>query len=130
MELIRAKVPILKFRDAYSQVDVDLNCNNAVGIRNTHLLNSYSQRELNSWHILLMFYYATKNWRPLLRRVKIHGYYGLKVICRNVCTSVIRVFQYMVEGRCKNMQCVNQQTLYFSIKTLTCTTENIKLTFR
>ena len=43
MELIRAKVPILKFRDAQTQVDVDLNCNNAVGIRNTHLLNSYSQ---------------------------------------------------------------------------------------
>ena len=45
MELIRAKVPILKFRDSNSQIEVDLNCNNEVGIRNTHLLNAYSQRE-------------------------------------------------------------------------------------
>lgn len=50
MELIRAKVPILKFRDSHTQVDVDLNCNNAVGIRNTHLLNSYSQCEYLNAH--------------------------------------------------------------------------------
>ncbi|XP_015186864.1 PREDICTED: poly(A) RNA polymerase gld-2 homolog A-like isoform X4 [Polistes dominula] len=41
--LIQAKVPILKFHDAMQNLDVDLNCNNAVGIRNTHLLYCYSQ---------------------------------------------------------------------------------------
>jgi len=45
-ELIQAKVPILKFRDTRFCLEVDLNCNNAVGIRNTHLLYCYSQSEL------------------------------------------------------------------------------------
>lgn len=43
LELIQAKVPILKFHSSIYNVDVDLNCNNAVGIRNTHLLYCYSQ---------------------------------------------------------------------------------------
>lgn len=43
LELIQAKVPILKFHDAMQNLEVDLNCNNAVGIRNTHLLYCYSQ---------------------------------------------------------------------------------------
>ncbi|XP_012278523.1 poly(A) RNA polymerase gld-2 homolog A isoform X3 [Orussus abietinus] len=43
LELIQAKVPILKFRDSIQNLEVDLNCNNAVGIRNTHLLYCYSQ---------------------------------------------------------------------------------------
>lgn len=44
--LIRAKVPILKFTDAVSHVECDLNVNNSVGIRNTHLLNSYSKMDV------------------------------------------------------------------------------------
>ncbi|XP_015599027.1 poly(A) RNA polymerase gld-2 homolog A isoform X3 [Cephus cinctus] len=43
LELIQAKVPILKFHDSMQNLEVDLNCNNAVGIRNTHLLYCYSQ---------------------------------------------------------------------------------------
>ncbi|XP_063539635.1 poly(A) RNA polymerase gld-2 homolog A-like [Cydia strobilella] len=42
-ELIQAKVPILKFRDARAGLQVDLNCNNVVGIRNTSLLYCYSR---------------------------------------------------------------------------------------
>lgn len=42
-KVISAKVPILKFRGAEHGFEVDLNCNNAVGIRNTHLLHSYAQ---------------------------------------------------------------------------------------
>lgn len=41
--LISAKVPILRFRDSYHMLEVDLNFNNPVGVRNTHLLFSYSQ---------------------------------------------------------------------------------------
>lgn len=41
--VIMAKVPILKFKDAKNGFEVDLNCNNAVGIRNTHLLHCYAQ---------------------------------------------------------------------------------------
>ncbi|XP_037082824.1 poly(A) RNA polymerase GLD2-like [Pollicipes pollicipes] len=42
MELIRAKVPILRFLSVSTGIQVDLNCNNLVGIRNTHLLQCYS----------------------------------------------------------------------------------------
>ncbi|KFP88245.1 Poly(A) RNA polymerase GLD2 [Acanthisitta chloris] len=41
-QLIRAKVPIVKFRDKISSVEFDLNVNNVVGIRNTFLLRSYA----------------------------------------------------------------------------------------
>ncbi|XP_043460868.1 poly(A) RNA polymerase gld-2 homolog A-like isoform X1 [Leptopilina heterotoma] len=43
LELIQAKVPILKFHDSLQKLDVDLNCNNSVGIRNTHLMYCYSR---------------------------------------------------------------------------------------
>jgi len=56
LELIRAKVPILKFRDKISGVECDLNVNNSVGIRNTHLLSFYSKAD---WRV-----------RPLVMTVK------------------------------------------------------------
>ncbi|PSN42330.1 hypothetical protein C0J52_20133 [Blattella germanica] len=56
-ELIQAKVPILKFRDTRYCLEVDLNCNNAVGIRNTHLLYCYSKMD---WRV-----------RPLVLIVKL-----------------------------------------------------------
>ncbi|XP_023725886.1 poly(A) RNA polymerase gld-2 homolog A [Cryptotermes secundus] len=56
-ELIQAKVPILKFRDTSFSLEVDLNCNNSVGIRNTHLLHCYSQMD---WRV-----------RPLVLIVKL-----------------------------------------------------------
>lgn len=40
-QVIRAKVPILKFTDALKNIECDLNINNGVGIRNTHLLKYY-----------------------------------------------------------------------------------------
>lgn len=48
--IVYAKVPILRFRwtndNGNDKMDVDLCCNNMVGIRNTHLLYCYSRREL------------------------------------------------------------------------------------
>jgi len=41
--LIEARVPILRFTDRRHKVEVDINFNNSVGIRNTHLLYCYSQ---------------------------------------------------------------------------------------
>ncbi|XP_030656441.1 poly(A) RNA polymerase GLD2 isoform X6 [Nomascus leucogenys] len=41
-QLIRAKVPIVKFKDKVSCVEFDLNVNNIVGIRNTFLLRTYA----------------------------------------------------------------------------------------
>lgn len=43
MQFIPAKVPILKFKDMVSGCECDVNINNAVGIRNTHLLRTYSK---------------------------------------------------------------------------------------
>ncbi|XP_059474307.1 poly(A) RNA polymerase gld-2 homolog A-like isoform X4 [Neocloeon triangulifer] len=42
-QLIQAKVPILKFCDMQEGIEIDLNCNNVVGIRNTHLLYCYTR---------------------------------------------------------------------------------------
>lgn len=55
--VILAKVPILKFKGAKNGFEVDLNCNNAVGIRNTHMLHCYTQLD---WRV-----------RPLVIIVKI-----------------------------------------------------------
>ncbi|KAG7171314.1 Poly(A) RNA polymerase gld-2 A-like [Homarus americanus] len=88
MELIRAKVPILKFRDAYSKIDVDLNCNNAVGIRNTHLLNSYSQLD---WRV-----------RPLVLVVKLwaqyHNINNAKDMTISSYSLVLMVIHYLQHG--------------------------------
>ncbi|XP_072752207.1 poly(A) RNA polymerase gld-2 homolog A [Anoplolepis gracilipes] len=61
LELIHAKVPIIKFRDTVQNLKVDLNCNNAVGIRNTQLL----------------YYYSKLDWRvkPLVLVIKLWAQY-------------------------------------------------------
>ncbi|MCJ8746834.1 hypothetical protein PDJAM_G00146380 [Pangasius djambal] len=57
-QLIRAKVPILKFKDRVSGVEFDLNVNNTVGIRNTFLLRTYAYLEKRVRPIIL----AIKKW--------------------------------------------------------------------
>lgn len=37
-----AKVPIIKFRDEMSGLDIDLNVNNVLGIQNSELLYTYT----------------------------------------------------------------------------------------
>lgn len=56
IQLIRAKVPILRFREKGSDLEFDLNVNNTVGIRNTFLLRSYA--------------YADVRIRPLILGIK------------------------------------------------------------
>lgn len=58
LTLIRAKVPILKFRDSISGCECDLNVNNAVGIRNTHLINAYTKSDWRISPLMLM----VKRW--------------------------------------------------------------------
>ncbi|XP_016925340.2 poly(A) RNA polymerase gld-2 homolog B isoform X2 [Drosophila suzukii] len=41
--LIEARVPILRFKDISNGIEVDLNFNNCVGIKNTYLLQFYAQ---------------------------------------------------------------------------------------
>ncbi|KPU79809.1 uncharacterized protein Dana_GF18072 [Drosophila ananassae] len=56
--LIEARVPILRFTDRQHKVEVDINFNNSVGIRNTHLLYCYSQLE---WRVRPMAL-TVKQW--------------------------------------------------------------------
>lgn len=56
MELIPAKVPILKFYDSFGHLEVDLSCNNPLSVKNTHLLFCYSQMD---WRV-----------RPLVLAIK------------------------------------------------------------
>ncbi|KAM4615943.1 poly(A) RNA polymerase GLD2 [Polymixia lowei] len=58
MQLIRAKVPILRFREKGSGLEFDLNINNTVGIRNTFLLRSYAYADLRVRPIILV----VKKW--------------------------------------------------------------------
>ncbi|CAL8248885.1 unnamed protein product [Merluccius merluccius] len=58
IQLIRAKVPILRFREKGSGLEFDLNVNSTVGIRNTILLRSYAYADLRVRPIIL----AVKKW--------------------------------------------------------------------
>ncbi|CAM9339958.1 unnamed protein product [Lampetra planeri] len=57
-QLIRAKVPILKFREKSSHLEFDLNINNTVGIRNTFLLRSYAYADVRVRPMILV----VKKW--------------------------------------------------------------------
>jgi len=58
IELINAKVPILKFFDKEGRLEVDLSVNNPTSIRNTHLLYCYSQTDYRVRPLVL----AIKLW--------------------------------------------------------------------
>ncbi|XP_068460672.1 poly(A) RNA polymerase GLD2 [Clinocottus analis] len=57
-QLIRATVPILKFKEKGSDLEFDLNINNTVGIRNTFLLRSYAYADLRIRPLILV----VKKW--------------------------------------------------------------------
>lgn len=58
VELINAKVPILKFYDSVGKLEVDLSVNNPTAARNTHLLYCYSQLDYRVRPLVL----AVKLW--------------------------------------------------------------------
>ena len=58
VELIPAKVPILKFYDSHGRLEVDLSVNNPTAARNTHLLHCYSQLDFRVRPLVL----AVKWW--------------------------------------------------------------------
>ena len=55
IELIAAKVPILKMYDQVNQIEIDLSCANTEAVRNSHLLMWYSQVSL------FYFFFFLKN---------------------------------------------------------------------
>jgi len=58
IELIPAKVPILKFKDREGDLEVDLSVDNPTSIRNTHLLYYYSKCDYRVRPLVL----AVKRW--------------------------------------------------------------------
>lgn len=58
LQVIGAKVPIIKFHDKLNNIDCDININNHIGIRNTHLLKSYSDTDWRVKPLIL----SIKNW--------------------------------------------------------------------
>lgn len=68
-------MPILRFRDQSNKIEIDLNFNNCVGVRNTHLLFSYSQCKLSHVSCKGFFHLRTflVDWRlrPLALIVKL-----------------------------------------------------------
>ena len=62
VELIPAKVPILKFYDCHGRLEVDLSVNNPTAARNTHLLHCYSQLDFRVRPLVLAVkWWAKKN---------------------------------------------------------------------
>ncbi|GAB1606593.1 poly(A) RNA polymerase GLD2-like [Argonauta hians] len=59
-QVIKAKVPILKFWDDISNVECDLNINNSVGIRNTHLLKAYASVDWRVRPLVLFIKYWSR----------------------------------------------------------------------
>lgn len=58
LNVISAKVPIIKFHDSQNSIDCDININNHIGIRNTHLMKAYSDADWRVKPLVL----AIKNW--------------------------------------------------------------------
>ncbi|KAM8961854.1 poly(A) RNA polymerase GLD2 [Pelodytes ibericus] len=84
-QLIRAKVPIVKFRDKVSGVEFDLNVNNVVGIRNTFLLRTYAHMENRVRPLVLV----VKKWA---------SHYGINDASRGTLSSyslVLMVLHYL-----------------------------------
>lgn len=57
-QLIEAKIPILRitFNAPFDDITVDLNANNPVGIKNTHLLYYYAHCNYN-FHLNFKFHF-------------------------------------------------------------------------
>ncbi|XP_036345463.1 poly(A) RNA polymerase gld-2 homolog A-like [Rhagoletis pomonella] len=87
--LIEAKVPILRFRDRIHQLEVDLNFNNCVGIKNTHLLYCYSQLD---WRLRPMVL-VTKLWAQYHN---INNAKNMTISSYSLVLMVIHFLQYAV----------------------------------
>ncbi|XP_046448490.1 poly(A) RNA polymerase gld-2 homolog A-like isoform X4 [Daphnia pulex] len=88
LDVIRAKVPILRFYDSITNLEVDLNFNNIVGIRNTHLLKTYAQLD---WRV-----------RPLVLAVKLwarqHDINEAKSMTMSSYSLTLMVIYYLQTG--------------------------------
>lgn len=100
-QVIRAKVPILRFTDAISKVECDLNVNNSVGIRNTHLIKYYCMLD---WRVRPLMLYI-KMWS---RFHDINDARKMTISSYSLCLMVIHYLQY----GCKPAVLPSLQKLY------------------
>lgn len=98
-DLILAKVPILKFKDKQSGFEIDLNCNNAVGIRNTHLLHSYARLDWRVRPLVIMIkLWAQANNINDAKNMTVSSYsWALMVIHFLQC----KFFHYICDFNCR-----------------------------
>jgi len=88
IELISAKVPILKFYDRAGGLEVDLSVNNPTSIRNTHLLFCYSQADYRVRPLVL----AVKLW------AKEHGINEARFQTLSSYSLTLMVLHYLQSG--------------------------------
>jgi len=88
IELINAKVPILKFFDKAGGLEVDLSVNNPTSIRNTHLLFCYSQADYRVRPLVL----AVKRW------AKEHGINEARFQTLSSYSLTLMVLHYLQSG--------------------------------
>lgn len=106
--LIEARVPILRFKDRNNGIEIDLNYNNSVGIKNTYLLQLYAQCKY--FEITAYIRYdntyisSTVDWRarPLVVIVKLWAqYHNINDAKRMTISSyslVLMVLHYLQSG--------------------------------
>lgn len=107
--LIEAKVPILRFRDRHNLFEVDLNFNNCVGIKNTHLLYCYSQCKFPVPLFLCIFSilsFLSVDWRlrPLVLITKLWAQFhdinnakNMTISSYSLVLMVVHFLQYAVQ---------------------------------
>lgn len=98
-ELIMAKVPILKFKNKETGFEVDLNCNNGVGIQNTHLLYTYSQLD---WRVrplvVVIKLWARANHINDAKNMTVSSYsWALMVVHYLQCMCYLYITNYVTE---------------------------------
>lgn len=108
--LIEARVPILRFFDTLHKLDVDINFNNSVGIRNTHLLQCYSQskqktpldRRIRMMCVFVIFFAVDWRLRPLCLVTKLwaqfHNINNAKNMTISSYSLVLMVINYLQYG--------------------------------
>lgn len=99
--VIRAKVPILRFTDTISKIECDLNINNRVGIRNTHLIKYYCMLD---WRVRPLMLYI-KMWS---RFHDINDARKMTISSYSLCLMVIHYLQFS----CKPPVLPSLQALY------------------
>lgn len=87
MQIILAKVPILKFNDRISGIEVTLNVNKYVSIRNTHLIHDYTKLDWRVQPLLVII----KAWA---KDHSIKDAYNRSISSYSLVLMVVHYLQY------------------------------------